>query len=402
MKREIQIMFVAAIVAALRSGASALTRTTRTLPLIVLVVCLFGAPGTSAEGRTPGFRGLGDLPGGDYFSRALGISGDGTVVVGKSITDFGVGSFRWTLEEGIVGVDTDHTGQYIGSLYGADYSGEVLVGFRGSGYPDYKAFWWTEADGVNELHGSGATRHIAYDVSGDGAVIVGKQLLGNQAFRWTSEGGIVPLGDLEGGDFESAAEAVSADGAVVVGWGVSERGNEAFRWTSETGMVGLDQLAEASYSAAYGVSADGRVVVGSANGAFRWTEATGLSGLGDLSGGPVNSSYATDVSADGSVVVGLADGGKGFDAFVWDEAHGMRDLQVVLAEDLALDLTGWDLWTAEGVSDDGLVIVGHGTNPDGHDEAFIAVLPEPATMIVMALGGLAVLRRRRRAKTLRR
>ena len=40
---------------------------------------------------------------------------------------------------------------------------------------------------------------------------------GNEAFRWTSSGGMVGLGDLPGGGFSSDAFGVSYDGSVVVG-----------------------------------------------------------------------------------------------------------------------------------------------------------------------------------------
>lgn len=119
------------------------------------------------------------------------------------------------------------------------------------------------------------------------------------------------LGDLAGGAFESGAAAISADGAIVVGYGESASGLEAFRWTSAGGMVGLGDLAGDEFeSGAHGVSADGLTVVGygvSASGveAFRWTSAGGMVGLGDFTGGEFFS-QANDVSADGSVVVGGA------------------------------------------------------------------------------------------------
>jgi len=54
----------------------------------------------------------------------------------------------------------------------------------------------------------------------------------------------MPLGDLAGGDFASDALGVSADGSVVVGSSSSALGfSEPFRWTSEGGMVGLGDLA---------------------------------------------------------------------------------------------------------------------------------------------------------------
>src|SRR5262245_56570228 len=73
------------------------------------------------------------------------------------------------------------------------------------------------------------------------------------------------LGDLPGGGFYSRANAVSADGSVVVGNSDSGKGQfgEAFRWTAAGGMVGLGDLPGGDfYSDATGVSADGSVVVG--------------------------------------------------------------------------------------------------------------------------------------------
>ena len=54
--------------------------------------------------------------------------------------------------------------------------------------------------------------------------------------------GDLPLGDLPGVNFLSDAQAVSADGSVVVGGSSSGGTLEAFRWTEGGGMVGLGLL----------------------------------------------------------------------------------------------------------------------------------------------------------------
>ena len=242
----------------------------------------------------------------------------------------------------------------------------------------------------------------AQDVSSDGSVVVGSSSSASstEAFRWTQSGGMVGLGDLPGGIFYSIARDVSSDGSVVVGLGYSGLGWEAFRWTQSSGMVGLGDLPGGSfYSNAWGVSSDGSVVVGASNAseAFRWTQSSGMVGLGDLPGGSFYSA-AQDVSSDGSVVVGYGSTSLGNEAFIWDATNGMRNLRTVLVNDFGLDLTGWTLKQALGISDDGSTIVGYGTNTGGQTEAWVADLsttaepiPEPSTIFLFSIGGLGIL-----------
>lgn len=103
-------------------------------------------------------------------------------------------------------------------------------------------------------------------------------------------------------------------------------------------------------------------------------------GLGVVPGG-ARTSVAYGVSARGSYVVGYGGTTSSTQrAFIWDRQHGARDLKTALETDYALDLTGWVLTYAVGVSDDGSIIAGSGTNPAGLNEAWIARLPVPPTI----------------------
>jgi hypothetical protein len=74
----------------------------------------------------------------------------------------------------------------------------------------------------------------------------------------------------------------------------------------------------------------------------------------------------------------------------------MRSLTRLLVDEFGLDLTGWTLTRASGVSDDGLTVVGYVQNPSGYLEAWIATIPEPSTHLLVAVGlvWLAVMRRK--------
>jgi probable HAF family extracellular repeat protein len=235
----------------------------------------------------------------------------------------------------------------------------------------------------------------AYAASADGEVVVGSAD-GIGAFRWTEASGMMGLGDLPGDPTYGVPLGVSADGGTVVGYSFSANSpQEAFLWTQASGMILLGDLdGGAFYSWAEGISADGIWAVGAGRSAagseaMRWSDATGMLPLGILPG--TAWSAAIDVSGDGSIIVGTSDEV----AFLWDEAHGMRDLKQVLQQDFALDLTGWSLTRARGVSLDGLTIVGEGLNPQGRTEGWVAVIPEPSTAALLAVG-LVVLGRWRR------
>jgi probable HAF family extracellular repeat protein len=374
--------------------------------LLVLGCHLLAQPSHAA----PMFMPLG-VPPGSYASIPWDISADGSTVVGY--VDLYVDpvereAFAWTREGGMMGLGDLPGGRFNSEARAVSADGETVVGW-GHESDRHQAFIWTREGGMTgmgDLPG-GLVESEALGVSANGSVAVGwsNSAAGLEAFRWTIAGGMVGLGDLPGGIFSSQAYGVSASGAAIVGEGNSASGWEAFIWTRSGGMMGLGDLPGGQfYSQARAVTPDGSTVVGHAGSvsggvwgseAFRWTAVDGMVGLGHLPGHTESSAF--DVSADGGTIVGQS---RRLDetfskAFIWDETQGMRQLDVVLTE-LGLDLNGWTLEDAWGISANGRVIVGNGRAPDGSYQAWLAVIPEPGTslLVMTGLAGLAARQRR--------
>ncbi len=334
------------------------------------------------------FHGLGHPSDGYIESAAMGVSADGSTVVGYANGKNCYESFRWTSSLGMVRLDGPTAGRFGAEAVSVSADGSIVLGGYESSYYDMEAFRWTSDHGMvglGDLSG-GKSKSYAWGVSADGTTVVGYGMgpAGPEAFRWTSDHGMVGLSDLPGERFESWARGVSADGSIVVGRAaIYAAGAEAFRWTEDGGIVWLGDFAGGRFSSeAYGISADGSTVVGcgtSSSGmkAFRWTENDGLVGLGELRRG-YSASCARDVSGDGSTIVGYGwTSYSKFQAFIWRKDLGIISLQNYLKGKFGLDLAGWTLSLAYGISDDGRTIVGRGLNPRGDREAWIVTLPAP-------------------------
>jgi uncharacterized membrane protein len=227
-------------------------------------------------------------------------------------------------------------------------------------------------------------------VSDDGTVIVGsgESSIDREVVRW-----------VDGGEPESlfgtasTVSAISGDGIVVVG----SINSLAYRWSEESGLTFLGALIEDGSSGASAVSFDGNAIVGksaSSEGreAYLWTATDGMIGLGDLPGGTFHGT-GRDVSADGTVVVGQSNTGAGppghFEAFIWTADTEMLRIVDVL-QWRGVDATNdWLLQVATGVSADGKTITGHGINPSGENEAWIAHIPKISADI-FSVGNLLV------------
>lgn len=232
-------------------------------------------------------------------------------------------------------------------------------------------------------------------ISDDGTRVVGRSTWqGNQrGFVWieSSVGGVVGnrrmhgLDSLAGGYNRSAATKISGDGRYAVGYGDGGNSTElAIRWDLDPIMNGSAAVAQnlgsltgmEGTSRALGVSGNGSVVVGTSQDvdgrsiAFRWREGAdnGVNGneqmlaLGTLGG---NSSDALAVTRDGRWVVGIAENEDDIDlAFRWSEETGMESITAWL-ERHGVAPGAHVLETANGISDDGSVVVGRMDNGRG-------------------------------------
>lgn len=275
---------------------------------------------TDATGVVP----LGDLPGGAENGSAFGVSLDGAVVVGSVGSAAGVEAFRWTADGGMVGLgDLPGSGPFASHALGVSGDGSVVVGVSSRSWPALRAFRWTEATGAVDLASvpGGDGISSAQAITPDGSTIVGGRQTATsvEAFRWSEATGVVGLGFVPGAS-SSRALAVSADGSVVVGIGSGPSAFEAFRWTAESGMVGLGSLDPFDFaSSANAVSADGRVVAGIGSGAadfngeaFVWFPGTGMldlreyllaNGVAAVAGWRLVD--ASGISYDGRTLVGI-------------------------------------------------------------------------------------------------
>jgi uncharacterized membrane protein len=216
-------------------------------------------------------------PHGFLAERANDVTADGTVVVG--LMGFPSGAFRWTSSSGFEVLESESLDGASEALAVSD-DGAVVVGkAQPESGVSVVPFRWTADTGMVSLNGR--VRGEAHDVTGDGAVIVGNTQTSNgfEAFRWTESSGIMPLGDLPGGGVNGSASAVGAGGNAIVGLSSTGFGGpngpvfEAFIWTPSGGIRNLrdaligdfgfaSALAGWQLTHATGISADGRVIVG--------------------------------------------------------------------------------------------------------------------------------------------
>lgn len=197
-----------------------------------------------------------------------------------------------------------------------DVAGLNACGYSGSAWGNL-AIRWSTSDGLLNIHSSLSE---ARGISGDGSAIVGNQ------FIWRESTGALVLPSFPGGTGFNAY-GISADGSIVVGYGGTPAGMRALRWHIGNPVEELGVVPGGTESDARAVSADGSVVVGywrsaTTARAFRWTQTQGQIDLGVLPGW--EHSYAYAVSADGAYVAGEMATDDAAMAFRWHQEGGIE------------------------------------------------------------------------------
>jgi hypothetical protein len=295
------------------------------------------------------------------------ISSNGEYAVGAIS---GTAGFRWTAstgaEELLPGLDAatgiNNAGTIAGSI---PENGGVNNGGR-----DLGAYAAPGASPV-QLTETLQTNSTGYDISDDGTVVglsfddgfVGAAV----AFKWTAADGMTALAVNRPANY-SRANAISADGHVIVGWNDQDDGGRtAVIWIDgvQNDVADADGIAVGEAGA---VSADGQFVAGSSytdndgnSGAWRWSAATGVQMVPGMP-------FAFGISGDGKTVVGST----GFfdipprSPMIWREGVGTVPLGDFLAEQGITIPDGWDLSGGlDAISADGQLLGGWAFGPLG-------------------------------------
>jgi hypothetical protein len=285
-----------------------------------LVIALLVGVHVSLASAQPEFFGLGDLPGGDFYSGAYGVSTDGRFVVGGGVDAQGYRAFIWSSATGINPLP-DGPGGFVPTLAGVVAPDGLTVAGGGSPYNN-EAFRWTAANGtepIGDLAGLGAS---VYDMSADGSVLVGSSKVvvqggppaSRRAFRWTEADGMIDLGTAYSPDsWFVDGNAVTANGANIYGHEGGPQGGGGIQWTEQSGMRPFTP-----FDTVFDVSSDGTLFLGRPNtgGVKLWSEQEGYTSVSTLE------AIGAMASDSGDIAIFTSATHQGLLPYIWQAGPG--------------------------------------------------------------------------------
>jgi uncharacterized membrane protein len=322
-------------------------------------------------------------------SLAYKVSDDGRVVVGS----VGANAFRWTAEGGYQVITGVHN---FGPLMSVSGDGQVMVSDAPNAQNKMNAAIWQGGSSWSLLPTTGLASCDAfllnsYDTDADGSVIVGLAWFPGcaaRAFRWDAVNGTVDLGTLVAGR-STRANAVSADGTLIVGWQDAANGQRrGARWVNgvQSYMPSYVAPGGASYlvGEALGVSNNGQHIVGynvfsaPAGPAWHFSVATGvMSAIQNLPAFGSQDALASAVTDDGTTIVGTTGGIPiGRKAIIWINGQP-QDLRTYIESKGGSIAPYTSLGTAMDITPDGRTIVGWGAGTGNPPGAWIVHFPAP-------------------------
>lgn len=270
-----------------------------------LLLGLCGAPAMADELYTY-------LSNARFAGLLTGMTPDGRFAIGYLSRSDGNYGFRW---DGASFVPYDEDLPYTQPLF-ISTDGRVVAGNQSDSRGQYTAGRWVDGAWTPiTVYAAGGVGLAG--MSADGTVVVGNSDVfingtgrATRAFRLDTAATSNGLTDddllLFDGTGRSHASGVSADGRVVIGSAEKDGSFHAFRWT-----VGDSELTEllpgVDGSSAPFVSSDGSVVAvtGASGTGYRWTKSTNALALDGLKADGTGIVFISDMSRDGSVMVGI-------------------------------------------------------------------------------------------------
>ena len=303
-----------------------------------------------------------------------GLSGDGQVVIGSK--DF----LPLSYIDGEAVQLTLLSGHNRGGANGLSVDGSIIAGYSESttGETVTRPVKW-QGTSVTELPMlSGADNCGANSVTADGSTIVGSCTMAGTStiVRW-QETAITDLGTPSISDW-CGEPIVSGDGSAIFGSCSVTSDQVPFMWTMRAGMVAL--TAPSHFCRMKGVTGDGGSAIGVC-GTGSTTYGTYYNGGSDMAF--VGSSWLLkddpdwfplrDISSDGKWIIGETQQGQSVVAVRWNAARQPQKVSDLLS--VAGGSSGdRDLSEGYHISDDGMTIVGTGSDNSGPSATWIVRL----------------------------